>query len=118
MKWNVSQVELLPGELTILYYRCYGKIVNQFYFLLAIHQPEQGEPAKLKAKRVKLNVYQETEFLCPKLVNDYNKFMGGVDYNNQMTRLKKQKRQKKGYTILVVKLFLCSVIIPILYINI
>ena len=41
-------------------------------FLLSIHQPEQ-EPAKRKVKRV--NIYQETEFLCPKLVNDYNKFM-------------------------------------------
>ena len=69
-------------------------------FLLSIHQPEQGEPAKRKVKRV--NIYQETEFLCPNyynqlklLVNDYNKLMGGVDYNDQMTRLKKQKRQKK-----------------------
>ena len=43
-------------------------------FLLSIHQPEQGEPAKRKVKRV--NIYQETEFLCPKVVNDYNKFMG------------------------------------------
>ena len=47
-------------------------------FLLSIHQPEQGEPAKRKVKRV--NIYQETEFLCPKLVNGYNKLMGGVGY--------------------------------------
>ena len=71
-------------------------------FLLSIHQTEQGEPAKRKVKRV--NIYQETEFLCPKLVNDYNKVMGGVDYNDQMTRLQKQKRQKKWYTKLVIKL--------------
>ena len=57
--------------------------------LLSIHQLEQGEPAKRKVKRV--NIYQETEFLCPKLVNDYNKFIGGVDYNDQMTRLKNRK---------------------------
>ena len=63
-------------------------------FLLSIHQPEQGEPAKHKVKRV--NIYQETEFLCPKLVNDYNKFMEGVDYNDQITRLEKQERQKNG----------------------
>ena len=48
-------------------------------FLLSIHQPELREPAKRKVKRVKLDIYQETEFLCPKLVNDYNKLMGGVD---------------------------------------
>ena len=48
-------------------------------FLLSIHQPEQREPAKRKVKRVKLNICQETEFLCPKLVNDHNKSMGGVD---------------------------------------
>ena len=71
-------------------------------FLLSIHQPEQGEPAKRKVKRV--NIHQETEFLCSKLVNDYNKFMRGVHYNDQMTRLKKQKRQKKWYTGLVIKL--------------
>ena len=78
---------------------------------MSIHQPEQGEPAKRKVKRV--NIYQETEFLCPKLANEYNKlmggveynkFMGGVDYNDQVTRLKKQKRQKKWYTRLVIKL--------------
>ena len=51
-------------------------------FLLSIHQPEQGEPAKHKVKRV--NIYQETEFLCPKLVFGYNKFMGGVGYNDQI----------------------------------
>ena len=56
-------------------------------FLLSIHQPEQGEPAKRKVKRV--NIYQETDFLCPKLVNDYNKYMGGVDYNDRMTRSKR-----------------------------
>ena len=56
-------------------------------FLLSIHQPEQGEPAKCKVKRV--NIYQETDFLCPKLVNDYNKFMGGVDYNDRRTRSKR-----------------------------
>ena len=32
-------------------------------FLLSIHQPEQGKPAKRKVKRV--NTYQEIEFLCP-----------------------------------------------------
>ena len=63
-------------------------------FLLSIHQPEQGKPAERKVKRV--NIYQETEFLCPKLVNDYNKFIGGIDYSDQMTRLKKQKRQRNG----------------------
>ena len=51
-------------------------------FSLSIHQPEQGEPAKRKVKRV--NIYQETEFLCPKLVNGYNSFMGGVGYNDQI----------------------------------
>ena len=56
-------------------------------FLLSIHQPEQGEPAKRKVKRV--NIYQETEFLCPKLVNDYNKFIRGVDHNDRMTRSKR-----------------------------
>ena len=56
-------------------------------FLLSIHQPEQGEPAKRKVKRG--NIHQETEFLCPKLVSDYNKFMGGVDYNDWMTRSKR-----------------------------
>ena len=75
-------------------------------FLSSIHQPEQGEPAKRKVKRV--NIYQETEFLCPKLVNDYNKFMGGVDHSDQMTRLKKQKRQKKWYIRLVIKLIFMS----------
>ena len=84
----------MPGELTILYYR--------YLFLLSIHQPKQEEPAKRKVKRV--NICQETEFLCPKLVNDYNKFMGGVDYNDQITCLKKQKRKKKWYTRLVIKL--------------
>ena len=34
--------------------------------------------------------------------------MGGVDYNDQVTRLKKQKRKKKWYTRLVIKLFLYS----------
>ena len=58
-------------------------------FLLSIHQPEQIEPAKRKVKRV--NIYQETEFPCPKLVNDHNKFMGGVDYNDQRTHLRKEK---------------------------
>ena len=29
-------------------------------FLLSIRQPEQGEPAKRRVKRVKLNIYQET----------------------------------------------------------
>ena len=33
--------------------------------------------------------------------------MGGVDYNDQMTRLKKQKRQKKGYTRLVLIFMWC-----------
>ena len=52
-------------------------------FLLSIHQPEQGEPDKRKVKRV--NIYQETEFLCPKLVNvTIYKFMGGVDCNDQI----------------------------------
>ena len=56
-------------------------------FLLSIHQLEQGEPAKRKVKCV--NIYQETEFLCPKLANDYNKFMGGVDCNDRITRSKR-----------------------------
>ena len=66
--------------------------MESILFLLSIHQPEQREPAKRKVKRVKLNIYQETEFLCPKLANDYNTLMGGVDYNDKMTRLKRQKR--------------------------
>ena len=59
-------------------------------FLLSIHQPEQGRPAKRKVKHV--NIYQETEFLCPKLVFGYNKSMGRPD----MTRLKSRKGKRNG----------------------
>ena len=39
---------------------------------------------------------------------NYNKFMGGVDYNDQMTHLRKEKRQKKWYIRLIIKLILMS----------
>ena len=54
------------------------------------------------------NCYQEIEFPCPTLVNDYNKFMGGVNYNDQMTHLRKEKRQKKWCIRLTIKLILTS----------
>ena len=62
-------------------------------FSLSIHQAEQGEPAKRKVKRV--NIYQETEFLCPKLVFGYNKFMGGVGYNDQIWPVWKAEKAKE-----------------------
>ena len=65
-------------------------------FLLSIHQPEQGEPAKRKVKRV--NIYQETEFLCSKLVNGYNKFMKELATTTRYDPFEKQKRQKKWHT--------------------
>ena len=34
--------------------------------------------------------------------------MGDVDYNDQMTHLKKQKRQRKWYMRLIIKLFSMS----------
>ena len=76
MKWNASQEKLLNDSLLSMLWKGRESIL----FLLSIHQPKQGEPAKRKVKLV--NIYQETEFLCPKLVNGYNKFMGGVDYND------------------------------------
>ena len=75
-------------------------------FLSSIHQPSEGQAVKHKVKDG--NYYQETEFPCPTLVNDYNKCMGGVDYNDEMTQLSKEKGQKKGYIRLRIKLILMS----------
>ena len=33
--------------------------------------------------------------MCPKLVNCYNKFMGGVNYNDQMTPFEKAENGKE-----------------------
>ena len=43
-------------------------------FLSSIHQPSEGQAVKRKVKCD--NCYQEIEFPCLTLVNDYNKFMG------------------------------------------
>ena len=52
-----------------------------------------------------VNIYQETEFLCPKLVNGYNKFMGGVGYNDQIWPVwKAEKAKMKWHTRLVIRL--------------
>ena len=75
-------------------------------FLSSIHQPLEGQAVKHKVKRD--NRFQEIEFPCPRLVNDYNKFMGGVDHNDQMTHLRKEKWQKKWYIRLIIKNILMS----------
>ena len=73
-------------------------------FLLSTHQPEQGEPAKRKVKRV--NIYQETEFLCPKLVSGDNTVNSGEELatTTRYDPFEKQKRQKKWHTRLVITL--------------
>ena len=70
-------------------------------FLSSIHQPSEGQAVKRKVKCDNRN--EEIEFPCLTLVNDYNKFMGGVDYNDQMTHLRKEKQQKIWYIRLIIK---------------
>ena len=45
------------------------KDCKSILFLSSIHKPDQGDKVKRKVKPG--NQYQETEFACAKLVNDY-----------------------------------------------
>ena len=52
------------------------------YFLSSIHDPVEGEPVTRNMKDNN-NRHIRAAVACPKLVNDYNMFMGGVDLNDQ-----------------------------------
>ena len=41
---------------------------------------------------------------CPKLVNDYNKYMGGVDKNGQLAIVHKEMKQLSWYNRVFIKL--------------
>ena len=72
------------------------------YFLSSIHDPVNGEPV---TRNMKDNNSRHTRaaVACPKLVNDYHTFMGGVDLSDQQAYVRKNTRQMKWYMRLVIK---------------
>ena len=48
-------------------------------------------------------VHQQIQLECPKIASEYGKFMGGVDRNDQMTRVRKGQKQMWWYMRLVIK---------------
>lgn len=57
---------------------------------------------KVRGQWQTLKIYQ------PKLVQDYNKFMGGVDLCDQMTAVNKSKKQRHWHTRVFVKLLMLA----------
>ena len=49
------------------------------------------------------------EINCPLLVNDYNKFMGGVDKNDQLAIVRKEMKQLVWYNRVFLKLLMMTV---------
>ena len=52
------------------------------------------------------NVHKRVQVQCPKIVTEYNKFMGGTDKNDQMTKLNKCRRHYKWPRRLMIKFFM------------
>lgn len=48
-------------------------------------------------------VHRQIQIDCPKVASEYGKFMGGVDRNDQMTRVRKGQKQMRWYMRLVIK---------------
>ena len=48
-------------------------------------------------------VHRQVQLPCPKVASEYGKFMGGVDRNDQMTRVRKGQKQMRWYMHLVMK---------------
>lgn len=48
-------------------------------------------------------VHRQIQLECPKVASEYGKFMGGVDRNDQMTRVRKGQKQMRWYMRLVIK---------------
>ena len=55
-----------------------------------IHDSEPGDSVPRRQKFA--GNYREVEVPCPKLINDYNKYMGGVDKNDQLAVRKEMKQ--------------------------
>ena len=71
-------------------------------FLSTIHDPDLGEQV---TRRQKVGGrYQERQVNCPKLVNDYNRYMGGVDKNDQLAIVRKEMKQLSWYNRVFIKL--------------
>ena len=67
-----------------------------------IHDPELGDSVTRRRKFA--GNYREVEVPCPKLINDYNKYMGGVDKNDQLAVVRKEMKQLVWYNRIFLKL--------------
>ena len=67
-----------------------------------IHDPELGDSVARRRKFA--GNYREVEVPCPKLINDYSKYMGGVDKNDQLAVVHKEMKQLVWYNHISLKL--------------
>ena len=71
-------------------------------FNSTIYDPDLGEQVNQRQKVG--GHYQERQVNCPKLVNDYNRYMGGVDKNDQLAIVRKEMKQPSWYNRVFIKL--------------
>ncbi len=71
-------------------------------FLSFFHSSNDGDKVE-RNTRTAAGGHQTIEVNFPVLVNDYNKFMGGVDKNDQLSKVRKEQKQLKWYFRPVIK---------------
>ena len=71
-------------------------------FLSTIHDPDLGEQVT-QCQKVG-GCYQERQVNCSKLVNDYNRYMGDKDKNDQLATACKEMKQLSWYNHVFIKL--------------
>ena len=73
-------------------------------------EPNPEPNPDVVSRRVKVRGQWKTlKIYRPKIVEDYNKFMGGVDLCDQMTAVNKSKKQRRWYLRVFIKLLLIAI---------
>lgn len=71
--------------------------------------PEEEDPTIVRRRVRVRGQWQSQKIYRPPIVADYNRYMGGVDLCDQMTRVNKSKKQQRWYMRVFIKFLLLAI---------